>query len=102
MYYYGATPSETNSMTLYEMASFIKAKKKKALDDTKTAANIAYSAGIVASMSMSKRRPTFKEVFPFPDTDGRKLTDVEINKKQMLVWAEEVNRMARRRKRDKR
>ena len=92
-YYYGITPKEAQELTLAEMASFIKAKRRQEMDWVKVLANVGYTAGAIGSMSLSKRRPRFSECFKFPDDD--KPVNLETAKSQMLAWAERVNRASR-------
>lgn len=87
-------------MTAAEMASFVKARSKAQLDWIKSMAHIGYSTGIISSMSLAKRRPAFKEVFNFPD-EKKPITDVEANKRQLLVWAAQMNRLDRRARKEK-
>ena len=93
-YYYGITPREADDLTLAEMASFIKAKRRQEMDLYKVLANVGYTTGMLASMSLSKRRPRFSECFRFPDEE-KKPIDLDRAKAQMLVWAERVNRESR-------
>lgn len=95
-YAYGITPKEASELTLAEMASFISARRKKELEDKKFYAQIGYSAGVVASSTFAKRRPRFEGMFNFPQTDGK--PDLAKSKAEMVIWAETVNRLARKSK----
>lgn len=76
------------------MVSFVEARRKKQLDDWKMMANVGYSTGIIGSMSFSKSRPRFKDIYNFPEDDD-KVNDVERKKAEMTAWAINVNRQAR-------
>ena len=94
-YCYGLTPQQATELTVAEMASFISAKKKHEMKQYEILAQIGYSAGIVASMSLAKKRPKFEELFTFPkEVDKQRGT--ELLKSQMLIWAENTNRRARK------
>lgn len=77
------------------MAKFIKASRKRQLDEWKFLANVGYSTGCLGSMALAKRRPRFEEMFNFPKEDVKRV-DIESSKSQMIVWAEKVNREARK------
>lgn len=94
-YYFGLTPKEAEQLTAGEMASFIKANRKRELEQNKVNASIGYATGVLASMSLSKRRPRFSEVFNFPKDEDERF-NVEQHKAQMLVWAERTNRLSRK------
>lgn len=95
-YAYGLKPREATELTLAEMASFISAKRKKEMEQNKLLAQIGYSGGMIASLSLAKKRPEFSEVFNFPKTEEINKNDIEKSKAGMLVWAEEMNRLVRK------
>lgn len=76
------------------MVSFVEARRKKQLDDWKMMANVGYSTGIIGSMSFSKSRPRFKDIYNFPEEDD-KVNNVERKKAEMTAWAINVNRRSR-------
>lgn len=78
------------------MVSFVEARRRKQLDDWKMMASVGYSSGIIGSMSFSKSRPRFKDIYNFPEYDD-KVDDVERKKAEMIAWAANVNRQFRRR-----
>lgn len=81
------------------MASFIKQNRKRENDTNEVNASIAYAAGMVASMSMAKKRPRFDQLFTFPKEEKETTTEeVEMSKARMILWAETVNRNARKEK----
>ena len=96
LYGYGVKPFEINQMSLYEMTEFLDGLQRKELDMLKYLAHLAYSAGLVGSMSFSSKRPKFKDLFAFPELESPTLTELDKHKNSMLVWAEEMNRMSRR------
>lgn len=98
LYYYGLRPAEAKELTLGEMAAFIKAQRKRDLDFTKTLANVGYSTGMLASMSLSKKRPKFGDMFQFPK-ETPDIDRLDKYKLQMMAWAEQSNRLTRRKKR---
>ncbi len=85
-------------MTPLEMARFIKANRKRQLDDYKMLAQVGYSGGCIGSMAFAKRRPGFNEVFKFPEEEKDEHFDVDASKAQMLALAETINRSSRRSK----
>ena len=95
-YSYGLTPQEAKELTLAEMASFISANEKRERHLLEMIAKIGYAAGLVGSSTLATRKPRFEDLFQFPKDDEQPLTDVETSKRQMLVWAETINRQARR------
>lgn len=88
------TPSEAANLTVAEMASFIEARRRKQLDDWRMMANVGYSSGIIGSMSFSKTRPRFNDIYNFPKEE--EVNSVEKNKAAMLAWAANLNRQAKR------
>jgi hypothetical protein len=78
------------------MASFVEARRKRQLDDWRFMAQVGYSSGIIGSMSLSKTRPRFADVYNFPKEE-EKLESVERKKAEMLAWAANMNRISRRR-----
>lgn len=92
------TPKEAASLTVAEMASFVEARKRKQLDDWKMVANVGYSTGLIASMSLSKTRPRFNEIYNFPkdEKEKDKKLEVERYKLQMRAWAENMNSQHRK------
>lgn len=95
-YSYGITPQEAKELTLAEMASFISANEKMERHRLKLLAQIGYSAGLMGSTALAQRKPRFEDLFSFPKEDENNSTNIEQSKKQMLVWAETVNRLARK------
>lgn len=93
-YYYGLTPDQAYALTPKEMAEFIEANHKRQVDDWRMIANVGYSAGCIGSMALAKKRPRFDEVFNFPEE--KSTNEVEVNKAQMIVWAENMNREYRK------
>lgn len=89
------TPKEAAELTVAEMASFVESRRRKQLDDWKMIAQVGYSTGIIGSMALSKTRPRFNDIYNFPEETQK--TDVERSKLEMIAWAENVNRLARRR-----
>ena len=58
---------------------------------------VGYSSGIIGSMSFSKTRPRFEDIYNFPEyDDNNRVDDVERKKAEMLAWAANVNRQFRR------
>lgn len=96
-YSYGLTPHEATELTVAEMASFITAHRKREKRLAKILAQIEYSAGIIASMSLSKTRPKFEEVFDFSDETSSSPEWVK-SKNALLCWAETMNKKSRRKK----
>lgn len=94
-YTYGLTPKEATELTLAEMASFISANRRAELERSKLLARIGYSAGMLGSMSLAKKRPRFEEIFQFPHSQDNQNNATRL-KAQMLVWAEQMNRLARK------
>ena len=94
-YSYGLTPQEAKELTLAEMASFISANEKRERHLLKLFAQIGYSAGLVGSTALAQRKPRFEDLFSFPENE-QPAPNLETSKRQMLVWAETVNRQARR------
>lgn len=72
------------------MASFIAAQEKREADDLKKMAKIGYTVGILSSMSLSKTRPSFEEVFGFKD-DVPPEEVLKRSKNEMLAWAINMN-----------
>ena len=89
-YYYGLKPSEVANLTVAEMARFIDAREKKEFDDLKKMAKVGYTVGILASMSLSTKRPSFEEAFGFRD-EASKEQSIERSKNEMLAWAINMN-----------
>ena len=58
-------------------------------------ASVGYASGIVGSTALAKRRPRFDELFKFPK-DPNESINLEKSKADMIVWAERVNREARK------
>ncbi len=56
---------------------------------------MAYTSGILASMTLSKYRPNFSDLFKFPD-DEPVQTQVEQSKLGFIAYAERMNRIDRR------
>lgn len=77
------------------MAQFVDANRKRQLDEHRMLAEVGYVAGIIGSMALAKRRPSFKEVFDFPEPE-HPVEDPEAYKQKMLAWAEQVNRADRK------
>ncbi len=94
-YYFGLTPERAFQLTFYELASFVEARRKRQLDDWRMMANVGYTAGIVGSMSFSKTRPRFEELFNFPKEET-KIDNVDKHKAEMMAWAFNVNRQNRK------
>lgn len=94
-YSFGLTPREAYELTLEEMAIFINANRRRATEQTRIMANIAYNAGIVASMSLAKTRPRFEDLFYFKEQNQQ--LDVENHKRRMIAFAEQINRIGRKR-----
>lgn len=78
------------------MVSFVEARRRRQLDDWKMMAIVGYSSGIIGSMSFSKTRPRFEDIYNFPEYDDNRVDDVERKKAEMLAWAANVNRQFRR------
>jgi len=57
-------------------------------------AYVGYSTGIIGSMALSKTRPRFDDIYNFPKENQK--PDVERSKLEMIAWAENVNRIARK------
>lgn len=98
LYAYGVTPKQATELTLAEMASFISARRRYEIGFYKKLAQIGYSAGLVGSSTLARRKPRFEDLFTFPN-DETPVNNVELMKAQMLVWAQNVNRLDRKRKR---
>ena len=90
------TPKEAAELTVAEMASFVESRRRKQLDDWKMIAHVGYYTGIIGSMAFSKTRPRFNDIYNFPKENQK--PDVERSKLEMIAWAENINRIARRRK----
>lgn len=87
-------------MTGGEMAAYIAAQRRRDIQVLKNLSQIAYAAGLVASTSLSTKRPRYEDLFSFTDEENKiQPSDIELHKRQMLVWAENVNRAARASKR---
>lgn len=82
------------------MADFIRASRKRQLDEWRILANVGYNAGLLGSMALSKRRPKFDDMFSFPK-ESEPIADVEKSKAQMLVWASQMNREYRKAMKEK-
>lgn len=96
LYAYGVTPKQATELTLAEMASFLSARRKHEVGFYKKLAQIGYSAGLVGSSALARRKPRFDDLFTFP-SDDVPVNNVELMKAQMLVWAQNVNRLDRKR-----
>lgn len=91
--YYGLTPGQAKEMEPAEMARFVNLRRKMQNEQLKQIAHVAYSAGLIASMALSDKRPSFDEVFRFDDERPRGKT-AEVSKLEMLALAENMNRFA--------
>lgn len=81
------------------MAAFINMRKKRQLDDWQMLASVGYSTGLIASMSLSKTRPRFNDIYNFPkEKTSPTDTDVEFSKAQMLAWALKINNIDKKRR----
>lgn len=76
------------------MVSFVESRRRRQLDDWKMLAYVGYSTGIIGSMALSKTRPRFDDIYNFPKENQK--PDVERSKLEMIAWAENVNRIARK------
>ena len=90
------TPLEAYQLTASEIAEWVKAQQNKELERKKFETRVAYSIGILASMSLTKKRPTYDEMWQWPK-DNRPV-NVDMLKAQMIVWAENANKEARKKK----
>ena len=99
-YYFGLHPYEVEKLTVAEMVDFIRASRRRQLDDWRVLANVGYNAGLLGSMALSKRRPKFDDMFSFPK-ESEPIADAEKSKAQMLVWASQMNREYRKAMKEK-
>lgn len=97
LYAYGITPQQATELTFAEMASFLSARRRYEIGFYKKLAQIGYSAGLVGSSALARRRPRFEDLFSFPK-DDEPINNVELMKARMLVWAQNTNRLDRKRK----
>lgn len=86
-----------HDLTALEMAQFISASRKRQIDEWKMLAQVGYSSGNIGSMAFAKRRPSFKEVFNFPEED-KEAPSADVYEAQMLAWTEQMNRADRKRR----
>lgn len=91
--YFGLHPKEATELTVAEMALFIKCQRRRQRDEWRMLAQVGYSGGIVGSMSLSKSRPKFEELFNFPVDEEHQKELIERSRKQMIAWAANVNRL---------
>lgn len=85
------SPNDVNVLSLAELVDFVEANRKRQLDDWKMLAQVGYSAGIVGSMSLSKTRPKFEDMFNFPQEEKKIEEDTEVHKVRMIAWAQQMN-----------
>lgn len=90
-YYFGITPNEAANLTFAEMASFVEAQKRRQIDEWKMLASVGYSTGLIGSMSLSKSRPRFDDIYNFPKDEPVIKDAVEHSKLEMLAIAANIN-----------
>lgn len=89
-------PSEVASTSAEELASFVENQYKRRKDDMRAVAKMTYAAGLLGSMALQDSRPTFEEVFPAYAEEKSPLTEVEKSRLQMIAFAENLNRLAKK------
>lgn len=98
-YYYGLTPTEVKVLEIADVVSYIKANKRRAHDEKKLLAEISYAGGLVASTSMSSKRPRFSELFHIKEnTTTNKKSEITQSKNMLMYYAHQMNRIARQEK----
>lgn len=90
-YSYGLKPAEVSCLSMSELSEFIEANVKREKRINKLLTQIGYSSGVIASMSLAKKRPTYEDVWG-SDRDNS-AQSVETMKKKMMAWAINANRL---------